>query len=49
VPNLDTQTWWSRYDVTPKGDRFLIAQDVGAAPVEGYALLTGWLSTARRP
>ena len=42
-------TWWSGYDVAPAGDRFLIAQDVGTTPVEGYALLTSWLSTARRP
>jgi dipeptidyl aminopeptidase/acylaminoacyl peptidase len=43
------ETWWSHYDVTPAGDRFLIGQDVSAAPVEGYALLTGWMSIARRP
>ena len=49
IAGLNEGTWWSRYDVTPAGDRFLIAQDVGTTPVEGYALLTSWLSTARRP
>jgi hypothetical protein len=31
-------TWWSRYDVTPDGNRFLVAADVSSPSVDGFAL-----------
>jgi serine/threonine protein kinase/Tol biopolymer transport system component len=40
--------WSSRYDVTPDGSRFLIAQDVPSSSVEGFKLITGWQPAASR-
>jgi serine/threonine protein kinase/Tol biopolymer transport system component len=41
--------WSSRYDVTPDGSRFLIAQDVPSSSAEGFKLITGWkLAGSRR-
>lgn len=44
---LQSQTWWSRYDVTPDGERFLIAAEVSAPAVEGFAMVLGWDRPAR--
>ena len=39
------EPWWSRYDVSPDGNRFLVAADVSSPSVEGFAMVVGW----RRP
>ncbi len=36
------ESWWSRYDVSPDGRRFLVAHEVNTPPVEGFTMIAGW-------
>ena len=43
------ESYWYRYDVSPDGQRFLVAADVSPATVEAYAMILGWRPPAHAP
>ncbi len=44
-----SETLWTRYGVSPDGQRFLIARDVNPATVEAYSMILGWRPPVTQP
>ena len=42
LPSFNAESWWSRFDVAPGGERFLIAREIRTPAVEGFSIVVGW-------